>query len=80
MIVLKAILLGALQKICMSASFIVERAVDGMPTAEMAIVELVFKVDNKIHTSAMPISQEVASEIKKDWEKGILASFDGGII
>jgi hypothetical protein len=76
-IVQEAILLGALLKICVSASFIIERAVAGMPMAKMPMVELVFRVDNVLHTSRMPISSQVAAEIKKDWEQHILASFDG---
>jgi len=68
-IVPKAILLGALEKICVSTLFIVERAVAGMPMANMLMVELVFKVNNIPYTSRMPISSQVAGEIKEDWAK-----------
>jgi hypothetical protein len=65
--------LGALEKICVSASFICGKAT----VAKMRpIVQLVFKVNNKIHTSRTPISEDVAEEIKKDWEQGVLASFN----
>jgi hypothetical protein len=66
-IVQKAILLGALEKIYVSTLFIVKRAVAGMLMAGMPMVKLVFKVDNILYTSRMPISGQVAVVIKADW-------------
>jgi hypothetical protein len=69
MIIQKAILLGALQKICVSASF--KLNIEG----DISRIELVFKVNNTRYTSRMPISAAVALEIKTDWERIMFANF-----
>jgi hypothetical protein len=59
-IVLKSILLGAFQNMCVRVIY-AWRVGSGLP-----MVELAFKVNNKLYTSRMPISYEVAGEIKRD--------------